>query len=326
MKLPHRRQFLHLAAGAAAVPAEPCIARAQAYPSGPVRIIAPYAAGGSVDFHARLMAQWLSDRFRQQVVVENRPGAGSNIGTEVAIRAPADGRTLLVAAPANAINATLYDKLNFDFLRDTAPIGGFIRGHFIMVVHPSHPANNVAEFIVNAKANPGKMTMGSAGVGSANHLFGELFNVMAGIRTVHVPYRGEALALTDVISRQVDLLFIYGSVSSEQVKGGSVKALGVTTSERSSTLPSVPTIGETVHGYEAGGWAGMVAPRGTSPEIIAMLNREINAGLASPRIKARYDELGLRIIAGSPQEFGKLIADETEKWGKVIRAANIKAE
>jgi tripartite-type tricarboxylate transporter receptor subunit TctC len=326
MKLPHRRQFLHLAAGAAALPAVSRVAWAQAYPSGPVRVIAPYAPGGSVDFHARLMAQWLSERLLQQFVVENRPGAGSNIGTEAAIRSPVDGRTLLFAAPGNAINATLYDKLNFDFLRDTAPIAGIIKSFFIMVVHPSHPANNVAEFIVYAKANPRKISMGSAGVGSANHLMGELFNIMTEIKTVHVPYRGEAPALTDVISGQVDLLFVSGTVSTEQVKAGSVKALGVTTAVRSLALPHVPTIGETVHGYQAGGWGGMVSPRGTPPEIIAVLNREINAGLASPRIKARYDELGLQIIAGSPQEFGKLIADETEKWGKVIRAANIKPE
>jgi tripartite-type tricarboxylate transporter receptor subunit TctC len=326
MRLPDRRRFIGLMAGALSPPAFSEAESAGTYPSGPVRIIAPYAPGGSVDFHARLMAQWLSERFGQQFVVENRPGAGSNIGTEIALRAPADGRILLLAAPANAINATLYDRLGFDFLRDAAPVGGFIRGYFTMVVHPSHPANSVAEFIAHAKANPGKTSMGSAGLGSANHLFGELFNTMTGIKTVHVPYRGEALALTDVISRQVDLLYVSGTVSGEQVKAGSVKALGVTTAERSSALPTVPTIGETVHGYEAGGWAGMVAPRGTPPEIIAALNRQINAGLASPRIKTRYEELGLKIIAGSPEDFGKLIADETEKWGKVIRAANIRAE
>jgi tripartite-type tricarboxylate transporter receptor subunit TctC len=326
MKLPHRRQFLHLAAGAVALPPLSGPASAQAYPSGPVRIVAPYAPGGSVDFHARLMAQWLSERLGQQFVVENRPGAGSNIGTEVVVRAPADGRTLLVAAPANAINATLYDKLSFDFLHDTAPIAGIIKSFFIMVVHPSHPSKNVAEFIAYAKARPGMITMASAGIGSANHLMGELFNTMTGVKTVHVPYRGEAPALTDIISRQVDVLFVSGTVSNEQVKAGSVKALAVTTAARSVTLPDVPTIGETVRGYEAGGWAGMAAPRGTSPQIIAILNREINAGLASPRIRARYDELGLTIIAGSPQEFGKLVADDTEKWGKVIRVANIKAE
>jgi tripartite-type tricarboxylate transporter receptor subunit TctC len=228
MKLP-RRQFLHLAAGATALPTIPKIARAQAYPSGPVRIIAPYPPGGSVDFHARLMAQWLSERLARQFIVENRPGAGSNIGTEFAIRAPADGRTLLLAAPGNAINATLYDKLSFDFLRDTAPIAGIIKGPFVMAVHPSHPAKNVAEFIVRAKANPQKINMASAGVGTANHLMGALFNMMTGISAVHVPYRGEALALTDVINGQVDLLFVAVSASTEQVKAGSVKALGVTT-------------------------------------------------------------------------------------------------
>jgi tripartite-type tricarboxylate transporter receptor subunit TctC len=325
MKLP-RRQFLHLAAGATALPTIPKIARAQAYPSGPVRIIAPYPPGGSVDFHARLMAQWLSERLARQFIVENRPGAGSNIGTEFAIRAPADGRTLLLAAPGNAINATLYDKLSFDFLRDTAPIAGIIKGPFVMAVHPSHPAKNVAEFIVRAKANPQKINMASAGVGTANHLMGALFNMMTGISAVHVPYRGEALALTDVINGQVDLLFVAVSASTEQVKAGSVKALGVTTNTRSVALPDVPTIGETVLGYEASGLAGMVAPRATPPELIVQLNREINAGLASPRIRARYDELGLRIIAGSPQDFGRLVADDTDKWGKVIRAANIKLE
>jgi tripartite-type tricarboxylate transporter receptor subunit TctC len=272
------------------------------------------------------MAQWLSERLARQFIVENRPGAGSNIGTEFAIRAPADGRTLLLAAPGNAINATLYDKLSFDFLRDTAPIAGIIKGPFVMAVHPSHPAKNVAEFIVRAKANPQKINMASAGVGTANHLMGALFNMMTGISAVHVPYRGEALALTDVINGQVDLLFVAVSASTEQVKAGSVKALGVTTNTRSVALPDVPTIGETVLGYEASGWAGMVAPRATPPELIVQLNREINAGLASPRIRARYDELGLRIIAGSPQDFGRLVADDTDKWGKVIRAANIKLE
>ena len=326
MKLPHRRQFLHLAAGAAALPCISRTAMAQSYPSGLVRIIAPYPPGGSVDFHARLMAQWLSERLGQQFIVENRPGAGSNIGTEAAIRAPADGRTLLVAAPGNAINATLYDKLNFDFLRDTAPIAGIVKSSFIMVVHPSHPAKTVAEFIAHAKAKPQKISMASAGVGTANHLMGELFNMMTGISAVHVPYRGEALALTDVINGQVDVLFVSGTVSTEQVRAGSVRALGVTTDARSLALPDVPTIGETVFGYEASGWAGMVAPRATPPELIERLNREINAGLASFRIKSRYDELGLRVIAGTPEDFGRLVADDTDKWAKVIRTANIKAE
>jgi tripartite-type tricarboxylate transporter receptor subunit TctC len=244
------------------------------------------------------MAQWLSERLGQQFVVENRPGAGSNIGTEVAIRAPADGRTLLVAAPANAINATLYDKLSFDFLRDTVPIAGFVRSAFTMIVKPAHTANNLSEFIDYAKANPGKTSMGSAGVGSANHLMGELFNTMAGIRTVHVPYRGEAPALTDAISGQLDLLFVSGTISNEQVKARSVKALGVTTAVRSLALPHVPTIGETVHGYEAGGWGGMVSPRGTPPEIIAVLNREINAGLASPASRPVTTNWGFRSLRG----------------------------
>jgi tripartite-type tricarboxylate transporter receptor subunit TctC len=325
MKLP-RRQFLHLAAGAAALPVVSRTARAQAYPSGPVRIVVAYPPGGSVDFHARLMAQWLSERLGQQFIVENRPGAGGNIGTEVAVRAPADGRTLLLVAPANAINGTLYEKLNYDFLRDTAPIAGIIKSFFIMVVHPSHPSMNVAEFVAYAKARPGMITMASAGIGTPNHLMGELFNMKTGIKTVHVPYRGEALALTDILSRQVDVLFISGTVSSEQVKSGVVKALGVSSAARSATLPNVPAIAETVDGFEAGGFAGMSAPRGTAPEIIAVLNRETNAALKSPGIRSRYDGLGLTIIDGSPADFGKFIANETEKWANVIRAANIKAE
>jgi tripartite-type tricarboxylate transporter receptor subunit TctC len=326
MKLPHRRQFLHLASGAAALPAVSRIARAQTYPTGPVRIVAPYPPGGSVDFQARLIAQWLTDRLRQQFIVENKAGAGGNIGTEAVVRAQADGRTLLLAAPANAINATLYDKLNYDFLRDTAPIAGMIQSSFIMVVHPSHPAKNVSDFIAYAKANPGKVSMGSAGIGTPNHLMGELLFMMTGTKVVHVPYRGEALALTDIISGQVEVLFVSGTVSLEQVRARIVKALAVSTAKRSVALPDVPTIAETFPGYDAGGWAGLCAPRGTSPEIINILNREVNSGLVSAGIRARYDQLGLAIIMGSPADFGKFLADETEKWAKVVKFAGIKAD
>jgi tripartite-type tricarboxylate transporter receptor subunit TctC len=326
MKLPHRRQFLHLAAATAAQPALSAIARAQAYPTRPVRIIVGFPAGGSADLHARLMGQWLSERLGQQFVVENRQGAGGNIGTEAVVRAPADGYTLLLAATPNAINATLYDRLNFNFIRDIAPVAGIVHGPQVMVMHPAHPTRTVPDFIAYAKANPGKVNMASGGIGSPGHLAGELFKIMTGVNLVHVPYRGEGPALTDAISGQVQLLFVSASPSLEFIRAGKLRALAVTTATRSPALPDVPTIAEAVPGYEARAWAGMGAPKGTPSEIIQKLNDHINAGLASPGIKARYADLGLTPLVLSPSDFGKFIADETEKWGKVVKFVGIKAD
>ncbi|MBI5263439.1 MAG: tripartite tricarboxylate transporter substrate binding protein [Bradyrhizobium sp.] len=326
MKLPHRRQFLHLAAATAALPALSTIARAQAYPTRPVRIIVGFPAGGSADFHARLMGQWLSERLGQQFVVENRPSAGGNIGTEAVVRAPADGYTLLLAATPNAINATLYDRLNFNFIRDIAPVAGIVHGPQVMVMHPAHPTRTVPDFIAYAKANPGKINMASGGVGTPGHLAGELFKIMTGVNLIHVPYRGEGPALTDAISGQFELMFVSGSPSLEFIRAGKLRALAVTTATRSPALPDVPTIAETVPGYEVTAWAGIGAPKGTPSEIIHKLNDHINAGLASPGIKARYADLGLTPLVLSPSDFGKFVADDTQRWAKVIRAANIKLE
>ena len=325
MKLP-RRQFLHLAAGAAALPAASRIARAQAYPSRPVRIVVPFAAGGSTDIIARLIGQWLSERLGQQFVIENRPGAGSNIGTEVVVNAPPDGYTLLLVGASSAINATLYEKLNFNFLRDITPVSGIISIPFIMAVNPSFPAKTVSEFIAYARANPGKVNMASGGNGTAGHLSGELFKMMAGINMVHVPYRGEAPALTDMLGGQVQAMFGTMPASIEYVRAGKLRPLAVTSARRSELLPDLPTVGDFVPGYETSAWQGVGAPKNTPAEIIDKLNKEINAGLADPKIKARVADMGGTVLAGSPADFGKLIADETEKWGKVIRAADIKAE
>ena len=325
MKLP-RRNFLHLAAGAAALPVVSRIASAQAYPSRPVRVIVPFGTAGVTDIIARLIGQWVSDRLGQQFVIENRPGAGGNIGTEVAVRAPADGYTLVVVGAPNAINATLYDKLSFDFIRDIAPVAPIVRFANVLDVNLSVPAKTLPEFIAYAKLNPGKINMASVGVGAPSHVSGELFKMMAGVNMVHVPYRSAGAALTDLISGQVQVYFGSTASSIEHIKAGKIRALGVTTAARSEALPDVPTIAEFVPGYEASGWLGVGAPRSTPGEIIDKLNAEINAALADPNLQARLADLGGTVVKGSPADFGKLIAEETEKWAKVIRAANIKAE
>jgi tripartite-type tricarboxylate transporter receptor subunit TctC len=325
MKLP-RRIFLHLAVGAAALPVVLRIAWAQAYPTRPVRLIVPVAPSGGYDLVARPMGQWLSERLGQPFIIENRPGAGSNIGTEAVVRAPADGYTLLLVAAANAINATLYDKLNFNFIRDIAPVAGIIRTALVVVVHPSFPAKTVPEFIAYAKANPGKLTMASGDVGTPSHPAGQLFKMMTGVDMVHVPYRGVAAALTDLLGGQVQVAF--GSVPSsiEYIRAGKMRALGVTTAIRTQALPDIPTVGEFVPGYEATAWYGIGAPRATPAEIVDKLNKEVNAALDDPKIKARLADLGGTVFAGSPADFGKFIVEETEKWGNVIRALNIKAD
>ena len=326
MKLPHRRQFLHLAAGAAGLPAVSRIASAQAYPTRPVRIIAPTAPAGAPDILARLIGPWLSDRLGQQFVVENRPGSGNNIGTEVVVRASPDGHTILMVSSANAINATLYDKLNFVFLRDIAAIAGIVSLPFVMVVNPSVPAKTVPEFTAYAKANPGKISFGSPGIGTPGHVAGELFKMMAGVEMIHVPYRGGGAVLSDLLGGQVQVLFGTTSLTIEQIRAGKLRPLAVTSATRWEGLPDIPTVGDFVPGYEASAWTGVGAPKGTPAAIIDKLNREINAGLADPKIKERLVDLGGTLLAGSPADFSKLIADDTEKWGKVIRAANIKAE
>jgi tripartite-type tricarboxylate transporter receptor subunit TctC len=325
MKLP-RRNFLHLAAGAAALLAAPRIARAQAYPTRPVRIILGFAAGGSSSVIGRLIAQWLTEHLGQPFVFENRPGAGSNISAEMVAKAAPDGYALLWATSANAINATLYHNLGFDFIRDFAPIATVFRVPNVMEVHPSLPANSVPEFIAYAKANPGAINMASGGNGSTAHLAGELFKMMAKVDIRHVPYRGSAPALIDLLSGQVQVMFDLMSTSIEHIRAGKLRALAVTTAMRSEALPGIPAVGEFVPGYEASTWNGVVAPRGTSSGIVDKLNTEINAGLSNPRIKARLADLGATALVGPPADLATLIADETEKWGKVIRAANIKVE
>jgi len=325
MKLP-RRQFLHLAGGAAALPVLSCIARAQAYPSRPVRIIVGFPAGGGNDVIARLIGQWLSERLGQQFVIENRPGAASNIGTEAVVRAPADGYTLLLVNAGSAWNATLYDKLSFNFIRDIVPVASINRSTGVMHVNPSVPAKFVSEFIALAKANPGKINMASGGVGSSQHVYGELFKMMTGVNMFHVPYRGAAPALTDLIGGQVHVMFYNMASSIEYIRTGKTRALAVTTATRSEALPDIPTVAEFVPSYEASGWLGIGAPGNTPSEIVDKLNKEINAALADPNIKARFANLGATVLAGSPADFGKHIADETEKWAKVIKFAGIKAE
>jgi tripartite-type tricarboxylate transporter receptor subunit TctC len=325
MKLP-RRKFLYLAAGAAALPVVSRIAWAQAYPARPVRIIVGATAGGGFDIVARPMGQWLSDRLEQPFVIENRPGAGTNIATEAVVRAPPDGYTLLLASAANAINAALYDKLSFNFIRDIAPITGIMRVPSAMMVHPAVPAKTVPEFIAYAKANPGKINMASGGIGAPGHVAGELFKMMTGVQMIHVPYRGIAPALTDLLGGQAQVLFGALTSSIEYIRAGKLRALAVTTTARSEALPDLPTIGEFLPGYEASQWYGIGAPKNTPAEIVDRLNKEINAALADPKIKARLADLGGTPLVGSPADFGKLIAEETEKWGKVIRAANIKPE
>ena len=325
MKLP-RRQLLHLAAGAAALPAASGIARSQAYPSRPVRIIVGFAAGGNFDIVARLIGQSLSEQLHQPVIVENRPGASSNLATEAVIRAPADGYTLLLGGAVNAVNATLYEKPGFNFISDTAPVAGVVRFPNVMTVSASFPAKTVPEFIAYAKANPGKINHGSSGNGTTQHLAGELFKMMTGVTFVHVPYRGAPPAITDLLSGQVQVLFEALPASIQHIKSGTLRALAVTTATRSEALPDLPTVGEFVPGYEASGWNGVCVPKNTPVEIIDKLNNVINASLADLKMKARLADLGATTLAGSPSDFGKLIAEETEKWAKVIRAANIKAE
>jgi len=322
----HRRQFLHLAAGAGAAPALSRFALAQAYPSRPVRIIVGFPPGGATDITARLIGQWLSEQLGQSFIVENRQGAAGNFAHEAVVRAAPDGYTLLLFNPSAAINATLYDKLNFVFLRDVAPVASLIRSPLVITSNPSFPAKTVPEFIAYAKANPGKIDMASAGVGSDTHLAGELFKMMTGVNVLHVPYRGSGPALTDLLAGQVQVMFDNITSSIEYVRAGKLRALAVTTAMRSAALPDVPTLGEFVHGYEASGWQGVGAPKNTPAEIVNKLNKEINAALADPRIKARFAELGSAPLPGSSADFGKLIAGETEKFAKVIRAANIKVE
>jgi tripartite-type tricarboxylate transporter receptor subunit TctC len=330
MKL-SRRTFLHLAATAAVLPAVPRFAGAQAYPSQaypsrPVRIVVGFASGGNSDILARLMGQWLSERLGQPFVIENRPGAASNIGTEAVAKALPDGHTLLLVSLSNAVSALLYDKVNFDFVRDIAPVASMARSPYVMLINPAVPAQTVPALIDYAKANAGRVSIASAGSGSGPHICGELFKTMAGVTMVHVPYRGDAPALTDLIGGQVQVYFGTLAASIEYVKAGKVRALAVSTATRSEALPDVPTLAEFVPGYEVSLWTGLGAPQGTPAEIVAKLNEEINAGLADPRIKARLADLGATVHAGSPAAFGQLMADETEKWRKVIRAANIKAE
>src|SRR6516165_2050695 len=325
MKLP-RRQILHLAAGAAALPAVSRIAMAQTYPSRPVRLIVTTAAGGSPDIIARLIGQWISERLGQPIVVDNRPGAGTNIGTEIGVRAPPDGYTLLMALSANAINATVYDKLPFNFIRDTAPVASIASIPLIMEVNPSVPAKTVPEFIAYAKANPGKINMASGGSGTPAHVAGELFKMMAGLDMVHVPYRGEAIALPDLIGGQVQVLFGVMPASLGYIRAGKLRALAVTTAKRQEPLPDVPTVGEFLPGFEARGWYGIVVPKATPTEIVEKLNKEINAALVDPNMKKRLTDLGAALFGGSPADFGKFIADETDKWRKVVTFAGIKAE
>jgi tripartite-type tricarboxylate transporter receptor subunit TctC len=325
MNLP-RRRFLHLAAGAAALPAVSRMAWAQAYPTRPVRIIVGFAPGGTADIVARLIAQWLSERLGQPFVVENRTGAATNIATEAVVRAPADGYTLLFVTTSNAINATLYEKLNFNFMRDIAPVAGVTRVPNVFVVNPSVPATTVPEFIAYAKANAGKLSMASGGIGSTGHVSGELFKMMTGLNIEHVPYRGGAPALTDLLAGQVQVYFSPMPAAIEYIRAGKLRALAVTTAARSEALAEIPTLGEFVPGYEASAWEGIGAPKNTSAEIVEKLNTEVNAALGDPKMKARLADLGGTPLVGSPADFGKLIADETEKWAKVIKFAGIKSE
>ncbi len=325
MKIP-RRQFLYLAAGAAVLPALSRIARAQAYPARPVRIIVGFAAGGTTDIISRLIGQWLSERLGEQFIIENRPGASANLATEAVVRAPADGYTLLALVATNAINATLYDKLSFNLTRDIAPVAGLIRSPLVLEVHPSVPVKTVPEFVAYAKANPGKITMASFGTGSASHVAGELFKMMAGVNLLHVPYRGSGPMLTDLLGGQVQMTFDNLPASIEHIRAGKLRALAVATAMRSEVLPDIPTVADFLPGYEASAWNGVGVPKDTPAEIIDKLNNEINAALADPKIKARIAELGAAVFPSSPSEFGKFIADETDKWAKVVKFAGIKPE
>jgi tripartite-type tricarboxylate transporter receptor subunit TctC len=325
MKLPYRRQFLLLAAGAAALPAVSRVARAQSYPSRPVHIIVGFAAGGGYDIVARLMGQWLSERLGQPFVIENRPGAGTNIATQAVVNAPPDGDTLLLVGSTNAINATFYRKLNFNFIRDIAPIASITRQPQVMLTNPSFAAKTIPEIIDYAKANPGQVNFSSPGIGSISHLSGELFKMMAGVDLVHVPFAGNSPALTALLGGQIEVSFASLPSSIEFIRTGKLRGLAVTSAMRSEAAKDVPTIGEFVPGYEVSAWYGVGAPKGTPAEVIDKLNKEINASLADPKLSARLAELGGTVFALSPVDFGKFIADETEKWGEVIRALNIKA-
>jgi tripartite-type tricarboxylate transporter receptor subunit TctC len=322
----HRRNFLTLAGGALAAPALPRPASALDYPARPVRIVAGFTAGGGVDITARLIGQWLAGRLGQSFVIENRPGAGGNIGTETVINAAADGYTLLLATVPNAVNASLYEKLNFNFIRDTAPVAGIIRVPMVMLLNPSVPAKTVPEFIAYAKAHPEKVNMASAGNGTAPHLAGELFKMMAGVNLVHIPYRGQGPALTDLLGGQVQVLFATTPGTTDYITTGKLRALGVTTAARAEMLPELPPIGDFVPGYETSQWYGICAPGKTPAEIVDKLNREINAALADPGMKAKFAAIGGESLPGSAAEFSRLIAEETEKWAKVVRAAGLKAE
>jgi tripartite-type tricarboxylate transporter receptor subunit TctC len=322
---PSRRKFLHLAAGAASLSTISRFAWAQSYPARPVRIIVPLPAGGAADIVARLMGHWL-ERLGQPVIVENKPGAGTNVGVQAVLNAPPDGYTLLLFGTASAINATLYEQLPFNFLRDIAPVSGLVGFPLVMEINQSVPAVTVAEFIAYAKANPGKINFASAGIGTAPHLAGELFQAMTGVNMVHVPYRGEPPAISDLLAGRVQVLFGNVTASIEHIRSGALRALAVTTAAPSTALPNVPTVGETVPGYEASGWFGVGVPRGTPTEVIEKLNKEINAGLADPMIMSRLADLGSTVLSLSPADLGKLVADETEKWAKVVRTANIKPE
>ena len=325
MQLP-RRQFLHLAAGAAALPVVSRVARAQTYPSRPIRWIVGFTPGGATDIIARLMGQWLSEQLGQSVIIENRPGAGSNIAAEAVVRAPPDGYTLLLVGPANAVNATLYHNLNFNFIRDIAPVASISREPLVVVVNPSVPVRTIPDLIAHAKANPGKLNMASSGIGTSVHVAGELFKIMTGINMVHVPYRGAAPAITDLIAGQMQIMFATLPSSIEYVRTSKLRGLAVTTAQRTPALPDLPTVGDVLAGYEASAVYGVGAPRNTPPEIVDRLNREINAGLADPNMKARLAELGGTAQPGSPADFGKLIASETEKWAKVVKFSGAKPE
>jgi tripartite-type tricarboxylate transporter receptor subunit TctC len=325
MNLP-RRRFLHLAAGAAALPAVSRFAWAQDYPTRPVRLIVGFAPGQALDITTRMIGQWLSERLGQQFIVENRPGAGGNIGTEAVVRAPPDGYMLLAIGSNNMINATLYEKLNFNFIRDIAPVASVARVPQVMEVTPSFPAKTVPEFIVYAKANPGKVSFASAGNGSVAHVTGELFKMMTGVNMLHVPYRGAALALTDLIGGQVDVMFDNMPSSIEHIRAGRLRPLAVSTTSRLDSLPDIPTVGDFVPGFETSAWGGIGAPRDTPAEIINKLNREINAGLVDPKMNARLADLGGLVLPLSPAEYGRRIAEETEKWGKVIKFSGAKAD
>ena len=325
MKL-RRRQFLHLAAGVAALPAVSRFACAQAYPSRSVHLIVPFGSAGATDITARLIGQWLSERLGQQFVIENRPGAGGNIATEAVVRAAPDGYTLLYVTTANASNATLYDKLNFNFVRDIAPIAPIVSFPYIMVVNPSVPAKTLPEFIAYAKANPGKINMASPGIGSTPHVNGELFKVMTGTNMVHVPYRSAAAVMTDLLSGQVQLYFGTTASSLEYVRTGKLRALGVTIERRLDALPEIPTVAEFVPGYEASNWYGIGGPKRTPEEVIEKLNKEVNVSIADPKLQARLANLGGTALGGSPTDFAKLISDEVKKWSRVVLAANMKRE